>query len=75
MTESGPEFVSVREFTGRTSLSIRTVERLLERGEIPSIRVGRRRLIPLNSAIKALERISDASGSQSDGGWHSGSAI
>jgi excisionase family DNA binding protein len=57
MTGNSPDFVSIQSFSEHTSLSVRTVERLLERREIPSIRVGRRRLIPLRAAIEALTQV------------------
>jgi hypothetical protein len=48
------QFVSVEEFGRRTSLSARSVWRLLERGLLPSLRVGRRRLVPLVAGVDAL---------------------
>ncbi len=50
-------FVSVPSFADRTSLSVRTVWDLVASGEIPSIRVRRRRLIPLQRALKALAEV------------------
>ena len=50
-------FSSVPEFALATSLSQRGVWRLLERGALPSLRVGRRRLIPLKAGLAAIERL------------------
>ena len=46
--------VSVPEFAARTSLSARHVWRLIREHKIPSHRVGRRRVIPLDPAVEAL---------------------
>jgi len=54
---SDTQFVSVEEFGRRTSLSIRSVWRLLQRGLLPSLRVGRRRLVPLAEALDALRKL------------------
>ena len=47
-------YVSVEGFGKRTSLSTRAVWRLVGEGIIPSLRVGRRRLIPLQAGLSAL---------------------
>ena len=56
-------FTSVDEFAALTSLSARSVWRLLARGRLPSVQVGRRRLIPVEeaaAALRALDRGRDA---------------
>ena len=45
--------VGLAEAARRLSLSIRTVAKLVSRGNLPSLKVGRRRLIP----VKALEHL------------------
>ena len=52
--------VSVPEFAAKTSLSTRHVWRLISAGRIPSFRVGRRRIIPIDPALEAL-RANDTS--------------
>ena len=54
MPEPTPIFVSPDHFASLTSLGLRTVRRLLASGEVPSVKVGSRRLIPLNRAISLL---------------------
>ena len=54
MNHSDPILVSVSDFAARTSLSARHVWRLVARRQIPSHLIGRRRVIPLESAINAL---------------------
>ena len=54
MSERKVFFVSVGEFASLTSLSPRSVWRLIKANVVPSIRVGGRRLIPLNEAIQAI---------------------
>lgn len=39
-------FLSCKEFSALTGLSLRTIAKLLVSGELRSLRVGRRRLIP-----------------------------
>ncbi len=59
-------FVSVEDFAIRTSLSVRSVWRLVQQNQLPSLRVGRRRLLPLNEALDAIRHLgkeSDNSGS------------
>jgi excisionase family DNA binding protein len=51
-----PDFVSVETFARRTGLSVRTVWRLVHQGQVGTIRVGRRRLIPLRAALEAISR-------------------
>ena len=46
--------VSVAEFSAQTSLSTRHIWRLIKEHKIPSLRVGRRRVIPLDPALEAL---------------------
>lgn len=50
-------FVSVPEFAARTSLSVRQVWRLISNHGLPTLRVGRRRLVRLSEAIDALESL------------------
>lgn len=45
--------VGLAEAARRLSLSIRTVAKLVSRGNLPSFKVGRRRLIP----VRALEHL------------------
>ena len=45
--------VGLAEAARRLSLSIRTVAKLVSRGHLPSLKVGRRRLIP----VRALEHL------------------
>ncbi len=52
-----PTFVSVPEFAARTSLSVRQVWRLISHHDLPTLRVGRRRLIRLDEGVRALEDI------------------
>ena len=54
MHDHGSILVSVPEFAAQTSLSVRHVWRLISAGQIPSLRVGRRRIIPIDSALEAL---------------------
>lgn len=54
MRESPTSFVSVERFAELTSLSTRSIQRLLRRGDLPEVRVGRRRLIPLPDGFAAL---------------------
>ena len=51
------QFVSVPEFASRTSLSARAVWRLIMSNSIPSLRVGSRRLVPLDAAMAAIQRL------------------
>ncbi len=50
---------SIPEFARRTGLSARTIWRLVDNGSIPSLRVGRRRLVPCDDAIAALRQQSE----------------
>lgn len=45
--------VGLAEAARRLSLSIRTIAKLVSRGNLPSLKVGRRRLIP----VRALEHL------------------
>lgn len=51
---SQQEYVSIEQFATRTSLSARTIWRLVQEQRLPSFRVGRRRVVPLKEALKAL---------------------
>jgi excisionase family DNA binding protein len=57
MQPDATKFVSVTRFAEATSLGVRTVHRLIALHQIPSIRVGGRRLIPLSEALAALGHI------------------
>jgi excisionase family DNA binding protein len=50
-------FVSIERFAWITGLSARQVSRMLTSGELPSLKIGRRRLIPVGRALAALERL------------------
>lgn len=52
-------FVSVSDLAELTTLAPRTVRALLADGRLPSVRVGRRRLIPLREALGALRTAGD----------------
>jgi hypothetical protein len=57
--QAGPRYVGMEHFAGVTGLSPRFVAKLVAREAIPSIKVGRRRLVPLDRALAALERLSE----------------
>ena len=57
MHNHGSALVSVAAFAAKTSLSTRQIWRLIKEHKIPSHRVGRRRVIPLEPAIEALIEI------------------
>lgn len=65
--------VSVPEFADKTSLSVRHVWRLISEGRIPSIRVGRRRVIPIDPALEALRANDTSAAALSSGGMQMGS--
>ncbi len=48
--------VSVAEAARRLGISTRGVARLLKSGELPSLRVGRRRLVPLGALERFISR-------------------
>jgi len=48
-------FVSVEHFAAIVDLSSRSVWRLVAEGHLPSLKVGRRRLLPLGACIQAIE--------------------
>jgi excisionase family DNA binding protein len=56
-THADPQFVSVGDFAQRTSLSVRHIWRLIALGQLPTLRLGRRRLLPFEAGVKALERL------------------
>jgi excisionase family DNA binding protein len=62
MTGQDEPFVSFRQFAERTSLSLRTISRMAADGRIPTIAVGRRRLIAYPKALAALQASSDTDG-------------
>ena len=49
-------FLSRCEFSTLTDLSFRTISKLIASGEVSSIRVGRRRLIPTSPLLRFVER-------------------
>ncbi len=48
------EYVSVEQFAARTSLSTRSIWKLLQEKRLPSLRVGGRRLLPVDEAMEAI---------------------
>jgi len=74
MTSHEPEFVSVGDFATATSLSARSVWRLLAEGRLPSIRVRRRRLIPFAAALAAVRDLGESraaeGGAKGEAGRH-----
>ena len=54
MTE-GRVFIHTSDLAQRWGLATRTVQRLLRQGKIPSVTMGRQRLIPLDRVIQ-MER-------------------
>jgi excisionase family DNA binding protein len=46
-TEIQDALIGIRQLSERLGLSRRTIARILARGELPSLRIGRRRLIRL----------------------------
>jgi hypothetical protein len=59
MTEQS--YDSITRFADRTSLSARQVWRLLRSNDLPSIRVGGRRLIPIEDGLAALQQLDSSS--------------
>jgi len=49
--------VNVREFARLCSLSERTIWALIRDDKIPSIKIGKRRLVPLEKGYAALESV------------------
>ena len=60
MKQHEPTYDSVDSFSERTSLSTRAVWEMIRSGQLPSLKIGKRRLIPLAEAIEALERVGRA---------------
>ncbi len=56
MHEHEPMYVSIDGFAARTSLSSRAVWQLIKAGNIPALKIGKRRLIPLAEALEALKQ-------------------
>ena len=50
-------FISVPEFAVVVSLSERTCWNLIRDGSLPTLRVGRRRLIKVEEGVRAIERL------------------
>ena len=48
------QYVSVEQFAARTSLSTRSIWKLLQEKRLPSLRVGGRRLLPVDEALEAI---------------------
>ena len=57
-------FLSVNEFARSIGLSSRSVWRLVGQRDIPSMLIGRRRLIPAGEGIEALVRLSQREASR-----------
>jgi excisionase family DNA binding protein len=51
------QLLSVIEVARRTSLSRRTVERLLAQHHLPSLRIGRRRLVAEADVVRLLAKL------------------
>lgn len=66
MRLDAPTYVSVARFANPTSLGVRTVHRLIAQHQIPSIRVGGRRLIPLSEALASLAEIGPTAGGRDE---------
>ena len=60
MQRQSPLLASVPLFAELTSQSARAVWRQVARGEIPSFKLGRRRLIPVDTALAALVALGHA---------------
>jgi putative molybdopterin biosynthesis protein len=54
--ESDRKFLSLTEVGERLEVSIQTVARMIERGELPSVRIGRRRKIRPRDLESYVER-------------------
>ena len=50
-------FISVPEFAAVVSLSERTCWNLIRDGSLPTLRVGRRRLIEIEEGVRAIKRL------------------
>ncbi len=59
-------FLSVPEFASNTGLSTRTIWRLIREGELPSLQIGRRRLIQLDAGVKAIARIAQSNAAEKE---------
>lgn len=55
MEKPNPILISQKEAAGMLGISVRTVQNLITAKELPSRKIGRRRLIPY-SALQALAR-------------------
>lgn len=51
-----PLTLSLRDLEGLTGLSRGMIRKLIDRGEIPSFKAGRRRLVPYRKALAWAER-------------------
>lgn len=63
-TPTAPLFISLAELADRLGLGYSTVARLAKNGDIPSVEVGGRRLVPVSYLEKLLL---DASDDERDG--------
>jgi excisionase family DNA binding protein len=58
-TAPGPRYGSVAELAAYTSLSPKTIRRLIESGALRALRVGRRVLVPFEDIDQHFERMKD----------------
>ena len=64
-THDFADFIRVKDAAARLSLSVRTVHRMLDAGELPSVSFGKSRRIPARLFDQWIEnRIADAEGAQ-----------
>jgi len=62
-TQEGPLLLSKTEVASQLGVCVRTVEKLLKNCDLPSVRIGRRRMIPYAALKNFLRRhhVTDAS--------------
>ena len=60
MTTTEPRFASAAEVAGMLRVSKQTIYRLVERGELPSYRIGNSIRIPIKAIWRYLEAQSEA---------------
>jgi excisionase family DNA binding protein len=54
--ESDRKFLSLTEVGERLGVSVQTVGRIVERGELPAVKIGRRQKVPATAVSEYLER-------------------
>ena len=59
---NGSAFLSLAAFAAAADTSIATVQRAIARGELASLRLGRRRLIPRSELERLLQRAEQSRG-------------